>query len=268
MILCDSHLHSKYSFDSETELDVLCEEYIAKGFNRIALTDHYDIDGIQDGLYAPYMISDAKADFARAAEKYADKLEMVFGIELGQAPFRWEDSIHFLHNGGFDFVIGSIHNLDLFPDFYYLNFAHMPDEMIRRLYSLYLDALFELVRFGRIDTLAHVTYPMRYIHARGRNLDISEYYDRYRELFHILIESGIALEVNTGKVRANYVLSPDKDLISLYADCGGKRVTVGSDSHRVGEYGADVENAIEVIRSCGFTELVLPSQNGTETVKL
>lgn len=268
MILCDSHLHSEFSFDSETKLDTICEEYIGKGFSRIALTDHYDIDGIEDGLYPPYQIEEARRSFERAAGRYSDKLDLVWGIELGQPHLRAQSAKRFIAENGFEFVIGSIHNLELCPDFYYMNFSKMPEEMIRRLYTRYIEALTEVASFGGIHTLAHVTYPMRYIHRDGRELDIREFYDDYRRLFHILIENGTALEVNTGKVRTGYVTSPDVDLIELYRDSGGRRVTVGSDAHVAGVYGADIDTGIEILRKAGFGELVIPSHSGTETTEI
>ncbi len=268
MILCDSHLHSEFSFDSESPLDAICREYIEKGFSRIALTDHYDIDGIEDGHYPPYHAKDARLSFENAAGKYSSKLTLVWGIELGQPHLRSENAHRFIRENGFDFVIGSVHNLELCPDFYYIDFSKMPPEMIRRLYARYVDALIEAASFEGIHTLAHITYPMRYIHRAGRDLDIREFYDSYRRLFRILIENGTALELNTGKVRAGYVTSPDVDLIRLYRDCGGRRVTVGSDAHRDGDYGADIETGIELLRKQGFDELVIPSPNGTEVVAI
>ena len=268
MILADSHMHSEYSFDGVTAVDDICEEYISKGFSRAALTDHYDIDYIEDRIYAPYDVDSARRDYELAAEKYAGKFDLIWGIELGQAPFRAENARRFIAKHGFEFVIGSIHNLDMNPDFFYLDFSNMPDEMIRRLYARYVDSLFEVVRFGNIHTLAHVTYPLRYIHRDGRALDLSEFYDDYRRLFHELAESGIALEVNTGKVRTGYVTSPDVDLIALYRDCGGTLVTVGSDAHRGGDFGADVESTVKTLGKMGFGELAIPSHGGIETIRI
>ena len=270
MILADSHAHSQYSFDGPgaSTVDAICAEYIEKGFSVAALTDHYDVDYIEDGLYSPYDVDDARRDYEAAAEKYAGRFDLVWGVELGQAPFRPESARHFVREHGFEFVIGSIHNLDMCPDFYYIGYANMPDEMIRRLYARYVEALFAVVRFGGIHTLAHVTYPIRYIHRDGRTLDIAEFYDDYRQLFRELIDAGIALEVNTAKVRTGYVTSPDVDLIELYRDCGGTRVTVGSDGHRPGDFGEDVADTIAKLGALGFKELVIPSHCGTRTIPI
>ena len=267
-MLCDAHAHSEFSFDSQTPIDEMCGEYISKGFERAVMTDHYDIDGIEDGLYDPYDARCARRSFELAAEKYAGKFDLVWGIELGQPQLRADNARRFIAEHGFEFVVGSIHNLDMCPDFCLLNYSHMPDEMIRRLYSGYIDALSEVVRFGAIHTLAHATYPMRYIHRDDRTLEVDRFYDDYRRLFREMIDSGIALEINTGKVRDGYVTSPDVDLIELYRDSGGTRVTVGSDAHRLGDYGADVESTVRMLGKMGFSELVIPNRRGTESIPI
>ena len=268
MMLCDTHIHTYHSFDSKMLHEELCEMYISRGFSRIALTDHYDIDGIEDGLYPPYFVDRARADFEIAREKFAGRLDIVWGIEIGQPTLRAESAKKFIKDNGFEFVIGSVHNLELTPDFIFMNFAEMPEELIRSLYSRYVKQLAETVRFEGIDTLAHVTYPMRYIHRDGRDLDLELFYNEYRELFHVMIENGIALELNTSGIRKGYVPSPDTDLLKLYRDCGGERVTCGSDSHRIEDCGTDVDNCLDILRQCGFTHLVIPSHNRTEQILL
>ena len=133
-MLADSHAHSQYSFDGPgaSTVDAICAEYIEKGFSLAALTDHYDVDYIEDGLYSPYDVDAARRDYEDACEKYAGRFDLIWGIELGQAPFRADSARRFVAEHGFEFVIGSIHNLDMCPDFYYMDFSKMPDEMIRR----------------------------------------------------------------------------------------------------------------------------------------
>ena len=88
-MLADSHAHTMYSFDggSAARADTICEEYITKGFSLAALTDHYDVDYIEDGLYSPYRVDEARREYEAACEKYAGRFELIWGIELGQAPF-------------------------------------------------------------------------------------------------------------------------------------------------------------------------------------
>lgn len=267
-MLCDTHIHTHHSFDSEMSYNDLCTEYINRGFKRIALTDHYDIDGMEDGLYPAYDAKAARRDFEKASLDFGDKIDLVWGIEIGQPTLRSDSARKFIRENAFEFVIGSVHNIEMIPDFIFMNFSMMPEELINSLYTRYVDLLCDTASFDGIDTLAHITYPMRYIHRDGRTLELERFYDQYRKLFRIMIENGIALELNTSGIRKGYVPSPDTDLLKLYRDCGGERVTCGSDSHRVPDCGADIPRCLELLKKCGFTSLVIPSHLKSEQIPL
>ena len=60
----------------------------------------------------------------------------------------------------FDFTIASVHNLRGMDDFYYIDFNEVSvDEILK----LYFAELAETAGFEHFDTLAHLTYPLRYI---------------------------------------------------------------------------------------------------------
>lgn len=267
MFLCDTHVHTCFSFDSEMLHGELCGEYIRRGFTSVALTDHYDIDGIESGIYPSYDVKTPESLMKWRARNMQDSLTSSGGLSLGSQLCAPKTPVNHTRNG-FEFVIGSVHNLDLVPDFIFMNFSRMPKELIEQLYSKYVDLLCETAAFGKIDTLAHITYPMRYIHRDGRDLDLRVFYGKYGELFRIMKENGVALELNTSGIRKGYVTSPDTDLLMLYRDCGGERVTCGSDTHRIQDCGADVPECLELLRSCGFTSLVIPTHNKTELIRL
>ena len=134
MFLCDTHVHTCFSFDSEMLHGELCGEYIRRGFTSVALTDHYDIDGIESGIYPSYDVKNARIAYERASEEFAGQLDLIWGIELGQPTLRPENACKFIRENGFEFVIGSVHNLDLVPDFIFMNFSRMPQELIEQLY--------------------------------------------------------------------------------------------------------------------------------------
>ena len=48
MKLCDHHLHSEFSDDSETELTDIVEQALHLGMSEICITDHHDIDYPKD----------------------------------------------------------------------------------------------------------------------------------------------------------------------------------------------------------------------------
>lgn len=134
MRLFDSHLHTSYSFDSDAPAELMCAGYARLGFEGIAVTDHYDIDGIEDGYYADVDLRNRRRELEALRERYAGNLDIVCGIELGQPHLRSESAKRFLEHENFGFVIASVHNIRLTPDFIFINYSAAPDELIESLY--------------------------------------------------------------------------------------------------------------------------------------
>lgn len=266
MLFCDSHTHSNFSFDAEQSVSELCASAASKGINRIALTDHYDIDCILDGFYDDYDAEGAHKEAERCRSVYGGSTDIVFGIELGQPHLREREAHEFIKKHGIEFVIASIHNLDKVPDYIFINYETVPQPLIDNLYERYVRELCLAAAFNGAHTLAHATYPVRYISRDGRSVDVKRFYDLYKQLFKVMKENGVALELNTSGIRKGYGMSPDRELLSFYADCGGELVSCGSDAHIVGEVGADVKSCTELLRSLGFKYLTCPAHNGPEQI--
>ncbi len=73
------------------------------------------------------------------------------------------------------------------------------------------------------------------------------------EILKRAIADGKGIEVNTSSVR--YGLSdwqPERAILKLYRDLGGRIVTVGSDSHKPSHLGSYLSQATDLLRSLGF----------------
>ncbi len=256
MYIHDSHIHTKYSFDGAQdgsgEIDIIVETAIARGINEISICDHYDIDGILDGIYPPYFADDAKKEILAAKEKYDGKIRINYGIELGQAHVRPAEAKTFLEKYQFDFVIGSLHNMREYPDFYYLKYEMMTPEFLDYLVKRNIKELTEMATLGMLSTLAHITYINRYMTLCGVKFDYKPYYDDLSVLYEKLISSGKALEVNTSGLRRGDVTMPHLELISLYRECGGELITIGSDAHTADDVGKGIEKTAKMLRELGF----------------
>lgn len=255
---CDLHTHSLHSFDGHDSVDALCRAAIAAGLRVIAITDHCDIDGIHDGYYAPYPAEDARMAVDAAREKYGDRLEIIWGVELGQPYVYPEDSRKLLRENPFDFVIGSLHNLVGVPDFYYMDAAKIP---ARQVLDLFIRALDEterlLLAFDGIDTVAHLTYPLRYFRRAGRTVSLDEAEPALRRVFRCMAEREIALEVNASGFRHGIGMTlPEAPLISMYLQEGGRCVTVGSDAHYAADVGSGIAQTMTMLRELGVPELL------------
>ena len=175
--IVDVHTHSIHSFDGNDSVEALCLAAIEKGAKVLAVTDHCDIDGkdmVVDELCPPQL-----KDLNDCINKYGDEIEILKGIEIGQGIYRKKETEALLKKYDYDFVLGSLHNLENMEDFFFLDYKNYDiDELLTR----YFDGLLELCQWGAFDSLAHLTYPLRYIVAREKiNVDMN----KYLSLIHI-----------------------------------------------------------------------------------
>ena len=151
----------------------------------------------------------------------------------------------------FDFILASVHNLFEEEDFYYLEYN---ERNVKPLLTRYFDELLDTAKNADFDSLAHLTYPFRYIVERTDiRPDTAEYADVIDEIFLTLARRNKSLEINTsGLFKPINSTLPDLDLIRRFRELGGSMVTVGSDAHNCKDLGAGLEEGIKLARMCGF----------------
>ena len=276
MFICDMHMHSRFSFDAEKDFspEAVCRAAIEKGITDIAITDHFEANykTALDELLSNsvYDHAGAYAEIMAAKEKYKDKVNLIYGIEIGQANQTPKEAIALLNAHDFEFVIGSIHNLRGMGDFYFMDLSDTPEETIGTWLNTYFDELCEVVDvMPRVDTIAHITYLIRYLAFAKRQFDVKPYYDKMAHFFGKIIARDIALEVNTSTLWKGLGFPmPDADILKLYRECGGKLITVGSDSHGPANLAGCVPETFDILKSCGFDSVLTVRHGQKQLVKI
>ena len=139
------------------------------------------------------------------------------------------------------------------PDFYLMSFYKITGRQCDLFLTQYFKELEEIVDLGLFDTLAHLTYPLRYFAEGGHTLSLEAHLPAIKRIFDKLISQGKALEVNTSGHRKGMGVSlPDNDILKLYYDMGGRYLTVGSDAHCADDIGADITKVYDDLKSIGF----------------
>ena len=250
----DTHTHSKHSFDGNHSCFDLCQGVINNLGKGIAITDHCDIDGMKGDCWD---FQDKQfLEVSNAKDEYKNKIEVLHGVELGQGLFERELSESFLKKYDFDFVLGSVHNLKNMEDFYFLDYSNYD---IYELLDEYFSALLDLVVWNKTDSLAHLTYPLRYIIAREHiDVDLNRFEEKIEEIFSVLIKNEKALELNVSglSMDMNDTL-PNREYIKKFHDMGGKYVTVGSDSHYCDKVCCNIDKGYDILLSCGFSHFTI-----------
>lgn len=247
--IIDMHTHSDNSFDGKHSCILLCEGVLQNGGKGIAITDHCDIDA-ENYDFRAFSTNQYVQTYA-AKKSFEDDLLVLQGIELGQGIYRKELSINLMNEFNYDFVLGSIHNLENMEDFFFLDYNKYD---IDDLLTKYFLAELELAQWNKTDSLAHLTYPLRYITAREHiKVDISKYYDIIDEIFDALIKNDKALELNVSGLYVDlHDTLPDKSLIKRFHDMGGKYVTVGTDSHFYNRVCIGIDTGYDILKECGY----------------
>lgn len=256
-IICDSHLHSVNSFDGNNSVMELCEEAVRKGINTITVTDHMEIPEVYSAGKSQYeqmlaQIEKSSSDVDECRRIYEGRLNVLKGMELGEAMHNPRLAAKALEIADFDFVLASVHNLENEEDFYYLDYSECD---VNALMRKYFDELLDTAANADFDSLAHLTYPLRYIAERtGKKLDMEPYVKATDDIFKALISREKALEINTsGLFKEIGETLPDINLIKRFKELGGKYVTVGSDAHNCRDLARGIEQGLETAKTCGFS---------------
>ena len=250
--LADMHTHTDSSPDSKAPIVSMCEAALRLGLPALAVTDHVEMtsflaDGYDKSSERSYRQT------LEMRERYAGRLEILTGVELGEPMFDRERSARLLRGHPYDFVLGSLHNLEDGVDYFHYDYASAD---IGAVLDIYFRAELELVEMGGFQSLAHLTYPMRYMPEYKRPADTRRWQDVIDTLFRRMAEQGIALEINTyGLRQAIGQTSPDLPLIRRFRELGGENITIGSDAHRPEDVGAGLETAAALALEAGFRDI-------------
>ncbi len=247
--ISDCHMHSNNSPDAQDSVVLMCENAARMGLYAVAVTDHCECNLFQEEGYEKAIRNSYLQ--ARNADNIYRDLHVSAGVELGQPAQAKQVADELLASMEFDFVIGSVHNVPNQEDFYFL---HYTEENAAAILDAYFDELMATIQWGNFDTLAHITYPWRYIEMRdGVSIPKERYQERFDQVFRALIQKGKALEINTSDLRNGAMeAAPGMELLKRYRELGGKLVTIGSDAHRWMDVGAGIEMGLEMLSRAGF----------------
>lgn len=258
-ILCDYHMHSTFSGDADDDMEKMIESAIAKGLKQICFTEHMDKNFPykvgEEGMFE--LNTDSYLyDLLCAREKYAGKINICFGVELGMQLDSVVDNNIFASSQRFDFVLASLHLVDKMDPYYPEYFEGKTEE---EAYGLYFQRVYEnICKFDEYDVLGHLDYIVRYGAEKDANYRYETYKDTIDKILLHLVEHEKGLELNTAGIRAGTKdVHPTLDILKKYKELGGRIVTIGSDAHNAKDIAADFDRAEAALKECGFSHYTM-----------
>lgn len=255
MNISDTHVHSNFSFDGDNSPRELIERALELGLCALTFTDHIDVGNYYGSYYKQSeLMPEGAAEIPPVIEEYRGRIAVGFGAELGQFMHAPELSRELIDKFGFDYIIGSVHEVRGYEDFYYLDYNKLN---VPELMDLYFAEMLETAQYADIDALGHFTYPLRYITGNYKiQVDLKKYTEIIHEIFKTAVSRNIGLEINTSGLRkpGNMGTFPGIEYVKLFRELGGEILTIGSDAHRVSDLAGGFETAAEIAKAAGFKQ--------------
>jgi histidinol-phosphatase (PHP family) len=251
MIPLDYHIHTRFSPDSTAVPEEMCRRAIELGLPDIGFSEHWDVGPYE--RVTRFLQPEAWwEELLRLRSLFAGQLILRAGIEIAEPHLYPKDTRAILSRLPFDYALGSVHFVgshEMFDDKYIRQCT--ADEV----YLPYFAELEKMVRVAGVDIVAHFDIPSRTaIPLVG--YDVERYEEPIRAVLAIVIERGLALDVNVSGLRKpSHNLMPAPEILAWYRQMGGERLTLGSDAHSVDQLGTPLEEALRHIQSAGFTHL-------------
>lgn len=271
-MFCDYHVHSRFSDDSDYPTEQVVKDAIAAGIDEICFTEHVDYGvksdwpekeerrSLLDRIPSPLRRPDIRnADYPRYFSEldrlsgiYGDRIRIRKGLEFGVQVHTIPEFTKLFCSWPLDFVILSIHQVD---DLEFWDGGFQKGRTDRECYEAYYREMLEVINlFPHYSVLGHMDLLKRYDSHSGYDGFI-----HHRELIEKILQKVIAdgkgLELNTSSVRYGLdSLMPDRRILEMYRELGGRILTIGSDSHKKEHLGAYIKEMKPILTDIGFRE--------------
>ena len=273
-MLADYHVHSEFSDDSKTPMEMQIEKAIELGLDEICFTDHVDY-GIKDDWsvdkirrldfqgetnsidncdilcnvhYPEYFLK-----LYRMKKTYDGRIKVKNGLEFGIQHHTIDSYLDILNRYGdqIDFILLSIHQVN---DLEFWTQEFQTGKTQDEYNNAYYDEMLKVVKdFNGYDILSHVDLISRY--DKQGIYPFEKIKDKLIEIFKIVIANSKGIEINTSSW--HYKLqdtTPSRNILKLYYDLGGKIITIGSDAHKPEFIGDHFNDAVKILKDIGFKQ--------------
>ena len=246
MAYYDQHMHTYFSPDSDESF----EHYLEQTDGIIVTTEHLDYNDSYNGGSDTILAYDQyKEKIAELNTQYGDRVRM--GIEIGYTKDSYGQIQEYMKGKTFDVKLLSIHQNGQYDFLLPVIDTLDPQDVMQEYFSLCIEAI---NHFDDANVFAHFDYGIRRLPVSVKDIQALE--PLLNELLSAIINKEMALELNT---RSMYEYNNEdiyRYVIGLYQSLGGSRFSLGSDAHSVKKYRYHFEDAVQLLKEMGITEVV------------
>lgn len=242
----DQHMHTYFSPDSSETF----EHYLEVTDGIVVTTEHLDFqDAYNDGTDTVPDYEAYSAKIQELNEHYGGRIRK--GIEIGYTRESYEQIQSYLEGKDFDVKLLSVHQNGAYDFLMPIIDTMDPREVMQEYFALCLEAV---QRVEGANVFAHFDYGIRRLSVSVT--DLEEFAPVLKTLLETIIKKEMALELNTRSMYEYHNAELYRYVISLYLGLGGTRFSLGSDAHSTVKYRYHFEDAIQLLKGMGVTEVV------------
>ena len=177
----DYHMHTKISFDSQSEPADMLAAAERAGLREICFTDHFDYYDEPREMAGPVDIDAYKNAYGALS---SDKLKIRRGIEFGLTPWDKDELTALTEKYDFDFVLGSVHYVkghDPYLPEYWCG------KTVDQAFEEYVLKVLECVKAGvGFDVLGHINYVCK---SPNNSTHTPLHYDMFSDIFDEIMKT-------------------------------------------------------------------------------
>jgi histidinol-phosphatase (PHP family) len=247
----DGHVHTYLCHHAAGTMEEYVQAALARGLRKLVFLEHLEA-GIN--YFEPTWLTEEDfevylAEGRRLQEKYANRLEIGLGVEVGFNPRRKDELVTFLQQHQWDRVGISYHFLEVNGRHYNMvsrrkeNIEALTGMGVEKVVRAYFEGLLEALDTFSGDVLCHLDAVLRHC------TEVS-FTDEHRQLIVEILgklrRNGMALEVNTSGFPLRQEQFPALAFLRQAVQQGIPLVA-GSDAHRPQEVGRHFERLPELL---------------------
>jgi histidinol-phosphatase (PHP family) len=245
----DYHIHSRYS-DGRAYPEDYIVSAITNGLNEIGFSDHLTLfNDTDDTIMKPVNIY-PYINHIENLRHNIKNIKIKIGLEVDFFPGKEKEIRSFLRDLPLDYIIGSVHYLgeksvDAGLELY-------EGSSFDRLFESYLHSVSAAASSGMFDIIGHCDL----IRIFGYKSSIDQE-PLYRMLAKTMKKHNVAFEVNTnGRNRPLADFYPDRKFLHIFNQ-ENVPVCVNSDAHMPSRVAQYFDEAYELLRYIGFSEMAV-----------
>lgn len=260
------HTHCTYC-DGIDNMESMVKKAIELNFDTLGFSSHAPMQFETDYAMRNERVSDYCKEIESLKSQYKDKINILCGLEL--------DYFAKKIDADFDYLIGSVHVLKIGDEYYDVDESLENAEMVinnkfggdsTEYARAYYELLVKLPDIFKFDFVGHFDLITKYNDIKPIvDTNSKKYKDITLDALHAVKKKVDLFEVNSGAISRGYKKLPYPDVFILKElnRIGGK-VILTSDCHNKDFLDCGYETSIELLKSCGFSEVYTIGKNGFE----